>query len=97
MSVNADPTPYGTFRMIDAAIQHAGDHWVVVPNRPDLNVLVINATGREVLRSCDGTVRFEDICEHLASTFGTTTATVRDDVAAFLNEVAAAGIVEREK
>lgn len=93
---DADQLDGAAFRMIDATIQHAGDHWVVVPNDPGPNVLVINATGREVLRMCDGATPFHGICQHIAATFDTTTTAVRDDIAAFLDEVTTAGIVKPE-
>ena len=98
MSTDAstDPTTEPNFRMIDATIQHSGDHWVVVPNQPGPNVIVINATGHEVLRACDGTQNLTGICEHVAAAFNTTATEIHADVAAFLHEAAASGIVSSE-
>jgi pyrroloquinoline quinone biosynthesis protein D len=55
--------------------------------------LRLNATGEEVLRLCTGEVTVAEIAATLAARHGTDAATVLDEVRAFLDSLAARGLL----
>lgn len=74
------------------AIQ-SGDLWILVPACAQGEVLVVNHTGYEIFRRCDGTRSGSEIANQLAGTTGTPVAEVEPDVIAFIARLAAAGLV----
>jgi hypothetical protein len=80
-------------RAVPSRIQHAGNHWVVVPADPGTKIAVVNTTGHEVISRCDGETSVQEICEELTSLTGIGAADVRDDVTRFLREAASCGLL----
>jgi hypothetical protein len=80
-------------RAVPSRIQHAGDHWVVIPADPSTKIAVLNTTGHEVISRCDGETSVQEICDEMASLTGTSTADIRTDVSRFLHEAESSGLL----
>lgn len=76
-----------------ATATQSGDLWILVPVCAQGEVLVVNPTGYEIFRRCDGTRSGSEIANQLAGTTGTPVADVEPDVIAFIARLAAAGLV----
>ena len=80
-------------RLAPARIQDPGQHAMIVPDRVDARVLVVNPTAAEVLELCDGTVTVEGIADRVASRHNASLAQVYEDVVTFLVSVDSQGLL----
>ncbi|WP_328397937.1 PqqD family protein [Nocardia sp. NBC_00416] len=70
-----------------------GDLWILVPPGDDGEVLVVNTTGYEIFRQCNGSRTPSDIAVELAGWSGAPTDEIAEDVAAFLARLQSAGML----
>lgn len=80
---------------VPAKASRAGEHWILVPDGPG-RVAVVNETGYLVFKQCDGSRPESGIAEALAGMTGGDPAVILRDVAAYLGQLEAAGLITRQ-
>lgn len=70
-----------------------GDLWVLIPPAETGEVLVVNGTGYEIFRRCDGTRSKDEIVEMMAAEAAVDVEAVEADVAEFIARLAEAGVL----